>query len=119
PADITDLYEHGFDERDVVLIAQAVAVTSFQAHYIAGLRLISGHHDDVAVDAADVAAVPDRRKYHPEAAANGRPSPDGFTTDALGWVPWLEPIPTAELTERERASFATKPNIPYFRLLAR
>lgn len=123
PEDIQSLAAHGFGPADVVLVAQAVAITSFQAHLIAGLRLLSGHElasiDGGARETADVATVPERSKYHPGTAPNGRPSPAGFTTDPLGWEPWVAPIPPGELTEAERASFATKPNIPYFRLLAR
>lgn len=124
PDDLADLATFGITPADIVLIAQAVAVTSFQAHLIAGLRLLSGR-PVVAGDAAaswagpGVAAVPERVKYHPATALNGRPSPAGYTTDALGWQPWVEPIPDDELTAEERAAFATKPNIPYFRLLAR
>lgn len=47
--------------------------------------------------------------------------PEGFTQEGLGWVPWLEPVPEAELTERQRAALIDEFRIksPYFRLLVR
>lgn len=46
--------------------------------------------------------------------------PDGFTQESLGWVPWLEPSPAEELTERQLESLVqpSRANSPYFRLLA-
>ena len=46
--------------------------------------------------------------------------PRAFTSDALGWVPWLEPVAADELTERQRESLVQpgRASSPYFRLLA-
>lgn len=50
---------------------------------------------------------------------NGHPSV--FTQDELGWLPWLEPLAEAELTERHWAGLvdASRSKSPYFMLLAR
>src|SRR6201995_4329752 len=44
-----------------------------------------------------------------------------FTQDELGWLPWLEPLPEAELTERHLAGLVDRARAKsdYFRLLAR
>lgn len=47
--------------------------------------------------------------------------PNAFTHAQLEWLPWLEPLPEAELTERHFAGLvdASRAKSPYFRLLAR
>ena len=47
--------------------------------------------------------------------------PNAFTQAALEWLPWLEPLPEAELTDRHRAGLvdAARAKSPYFMLLAR
>ncbi|MGJ7499940.1 alkylhydroperoxidase domain protein [Variovorax sp. ZT5P49] len=47
--------------------------------------------------------------------------PNAFTQAQLEWLPWLEPLPEAELTERHFAGLvdASRAKSPYFRLLAR
>jgi alkylhydroperoxidase domain protein len=47
--------------------------------------------------------------------------PTAFTQDELGWLPWLEPFPAEELTERHWAGLvdASRAKSPYFLLLAR
>ena len=44
-----------------------------------------------------------------------------FTRDMLDWLPWLEPMAEADMTERHLASLidAARVKSPYFRLLAR
>lgn len=46
--------------------------------------------------------------------------PDRFTQESLDWVPWLEPMEEAELTERHFHGLVQRPRAksPYFRLLA-
>lgn len=47
--------------------------------------------------------------------------PVAFTQKELGWLPWLEPLPAAELTDRHWAGLvdAARAKNPYFMLLAR
>jgi len=47
--------------------------------------------------------------------------PVAFTQDELGWLPWLEPLPADQLTERHWAGLvdASRAKSPYFLLLAR
>jgi alkylhydroperoxidase domain protein len=44
-----------------------------------------------------------------------------FTQDELGWLPWLEPLPEAEFTERHWAGLVdrSRAKSDYFRLLVR
>lgn len=54
-------------------------------------------------------------------APPGGAEPNAFTRAQLDWVPWLEPLSEAELTERHHAGLvdAARAKSPYFRLLAR
>ncbi|NBJ12852.1 alkylhydroperoxidase domain protein [Microvirga arsenatis] len=47
--------------------------------------------------------------------------PAAFTQDELGWVPWLEPFPADQLTDRHWAGLvdASRAKSPYFLLLVR
>ena len=47
--------------------------------------------------------------------------PNVFTQDELDWLPWLEPLPQEELTDRHWAGLvdASRSKSPYFMLLAR
>jgi alkylhydroperoxidase domain protein len=47
--------------------------------------------------------------------------PNVFTQAQLNWLPWLEPLPEAELTERHWAGLVdpSRAKSPYFMLLAR
>jgi alkylhydroperoxidase domain protein len=48
-------------------------------------------------------------------------APAVFTQEELGWAPWLEPLPTDELTDRHRTALVdpARAKSPYFMLLAR
>jgi alkylhydroperoxidase domain protein len=52
---------------------------------------------------------------------NNQNEPVVFTQDELGWLPWLEPLPEAELTERHIAGLVdrSRAKSDYFRLLVR
>jgi alkylhydroperoxidase domain protein len=54
-------------------------------------------------------------------APAGTAKPNVFTQDELGWNPWLEPLATADLTDRHWAGLvdAARAKSPYFMLLAR
>lgn len=51
----------------------------------------------------------------------GEQQPVVFTQQELGWLPWLEPLPEAELTERHWAGLVdrSRAKSAYFRLLVR
>ncbi|MFD4960467.1 alkylhydroperoxidase domain protein [Microbacterium sp. NPDC058389] len=49
------------------------------------------------------------------------PHPHAFTRAEVGWLPWLEPLPVDELTERHYDGLVDRPRASsdYFRLLVR
>lgn len=51
----------------------------------------------------------------------GTDQPIAFTQDELGWLPWLDPLAEADLTERHWAGLVdrSRAKSDYFRLLAR
>ena len=51
----------------------------------------------------------------------GNNEPVAFTQAELGWLPWIEPLPEAELTERHWAGLVdrSRAKSDYFRLLVR
>lgn len=51
----------------------------------------------------------------------GHTAPLVFTQKELGWLPWLEPLPAADLTDRHMAGLvdASRAKSPYFMLLVR
>ncbi|MPV38262.1 peroxidase-related enzyme [Georgenia subflava] len=123
PRDVAALADLGIDADGLVLLSQVVAVTAYEARLVVGLRLVAGHDDgagagSVAPEPA-VADTGERAKHSPAAAPNGLPTPHEFTRDQLGWLPWVEPIASEDLTDSHRAAFAGKSDGAYFRLLAR
>lgn len=71
-------------------------------------------------------AAEETRTVHPASSATILEHPDlqrpeAFTQVALGWVPWVEPVPEDQLTDVQRAGLieAARAASPYFRLLAR
>ena len=48
-------------------------------------------------------------------------TPNVFTRAMLEWTPWIDPVPEADLTEKQRAGLVdpARAKNPYFRLLAR
>lgn len=118
PKDLSTLTRAGIRPDELVVAGQVVAFTVFQARLIGGLRLIAGHEPGLPVR-AQAGLAEGRSKRRVDLAPNGRPSPQQYTTGLLGWEPWVPPVPGEELSEVQRASYAGKPDIPYFRLLAR
>ncbi|WP_324649928.1 peroxidase-related enzyme [Georgenia sp. H159] len=131
PQDVAALEQAGLDPDGIVLLSQVVAVTAYEARLVTGLRLLAGHDDgtpaiaaghDDGTPAGSPSSPTDltgRGKYAPEHAPNGLAAPRRFTRDQLGWLPWVDPIPSVELTDEHRAAFAGKSDGAYFRLLAR
>ncbi|MGO2664528.1 alkylhydroperoxidase domain protein [Mycetocola reblochoni] len=48
-------------------------------------------------------------------------APERFTQESLGWVPWLQPLPKADFTDRHWDGVVDRQraDMPYFALLAR
>ncbi len=56
-----------------------------------------------------------------QALVHDAPHPEAFTRESVGWLPWLEPLPVDELTDRHHEGLVDRgrANSDYFRLLAR
>lgn len=69
--------------------------------------------------------TPDQAETNAETApvtlVHNAPYPHAFTRGEVGWLPWLEPLPTDELTERHYEGLVDRGRAAsdYFRLLAR
>lgn len=124
----------GWSADDIVTLSQLISFAAFQIRVVEGLRALAGlpgapqgsvgeaaadaADDDWAGRPADGAALPsDSQVRLPGDLAR----PEGFTQDGLGWVPWLAPVPEAELTDTQRAALIDQFRIKsdYFRLLVR
>lgn len=94
-----------FDPTEIVTLAQTVSFLAFQLRVVHGLQVIAGTAD--AVEAAPVG---------PSHEATKR-----FSTDTLGWKPWVAPLAEAELEERHLEALIKpeRARMPYFRLLVR
>lgn len=105
---------------DILVIAQTVAFTSFQARYVAGIELLSGRSPAVPPTAVETPPVSiGRAKSRATVTGDGRPRPIEYTRDLLSWTPWVPPVAEADLTPEQADAFAGKTNVEYFRLLAR
>ncbi|GLI31205.1 MULTISPECIES: peroxidase-related enzyme [Brachybacterium] len=119
-ADQQQLTAVGHDSRTVVLISQLVAFESYLQRLVAGLAALHG----LDLPSADAPTRTPRSRgrvaAHGGATPTGRTRPAAFTRDQLQWEPWI-PVPSEdELTEEQRASFASKAstNSVYFRMLS-
>ncbi|NMA78064.1 MAG: peroxidase-related enzyme [Actinomycetales bacterium] len=119
-ADQENLTAAGHDARTVVLISQLVAFESHLQRLVAGLAALHG----LAVPSADAPTRTPRSRgraaQHSGTTPGGRTRPAAFTREQLQWEPWI-PVPAEdELTEEQRASFASKASTHsvYFRMLS-
>lgn len=130
-AALQKLLDAGWSTTDIVTLSQLVAFLSFQISVVAGLRALAGAS---AVETTELS-------LHRSSRASWRPAPFekghsmtettlshpdnlepiAFTQEELGWLPWLEPFPADQLTERHLAGLvdASRAKSPYFLLLAR
>ncbi len=110
------LLDAGWSATDIVTLSQLVAFLSFQIRVVAGLRAL-------AAGPRTSRSAHGRRQSVAEStiAHSGHERPVAFTQQELDWLPWLEPFPANELTERHWAGLvdASRAKSPYFLLLAR
>lgn len=144
---LQQLLDAGWSTTGIVTLSQLVSFLAFQLRVAHGLGVVretgsnAGHTrapeigtrtnlDDFAaqvaviarqrsVDAAEFVADQSIREQLP--AAPRVSEPPSFTQEALGWKPWLEPLPVAEFTDRHYDALVQRERVhmPYFRLLAR
>jgi alkylhydroperoxidase domain protein/CMD domain protein len=135
PDHLALLLEAGWDEDDIVTLAQLVSFLNFQIRISTGLAALtdaasatqapadaapSSHEADDSPTSARVdealRAVGDRVKTYPNLHR-----PELFQQGGLGWVPWIAPVAEADLGDDQRDALieAGRAKNPYFRLLAR
>lgn len=124
----------GWSADDIVTLSQLISFVAFQIRVVEGLRALAdlpGAAVDTEGAAADDAA--DGGSAQRPAVDTALPAdsqvrlpgkldrPEGFTQEGLGWVPWLAPVPEAELSEAQREALIDQFRIrsDYFRLLVR
>ena len=135
PDHLALLLEAGWDEDDIVTLAQLVSFLNFQIRISTGLAALTATSstvespDDAAPSTHDVddgpasarveealQSVGDRVKTYPNLNR-----PELFQQGGLGWVPWIAPVAEADLSDDQRDALieAGRAKNPYFRLLAR
>ena len=135
PGHLALLLEAGWDEDDIVTLAQLVSFLNFQIRISTGLAALTATSstvespDDAAPSTHDVddgpasarveealQSVGDRVKTYPNLKR-----PELFQQGGLGWVPWIAPVAEADLSDDQRDALieAGRAKNPYFRLLAR
>ena len=135
PGHLALLLEAGWDEDDIVTLAQLVSFLNFQIRISTGLAALTEpastveSPDDAAPSTHDVddgpasarveealQSVGDRVKTYPNLNR-----PELFQQGGLGWVPWIAPVAEADLSDDQRDALieAGRAKNPYFRLLAR
>ena len=119
-AEQEELAAAGHDSRTVVLISQLVAFESHLQRLVAGLAVLHGLEVPSADAPARTPRTRGRAAQHGGTTASGRTRPAAFTRDQLQWEPWIEVPAEDELTDEQRASFASKAstNSVYFRMLS-
>ncbi len=98
PAHLQTLLDSGWSLPATITLAQIVAYVNFASRLLTGLRLLAGQELPATQDTAVTAGFWNRSsKTH-----SGRPSPEAFTQEELGWEPWLPPRAISELSTQER-----------------
>lgn len=96
PEHLRALEAAGLDAHAIVALSQLIALVSFQARVLAGLRALDGRGRDGVEPFAGVPVPAD-----PAIA---------FTTDTLEWRPWLTPVVLDEASEEQRRALAVTPS---------
>lgn len=122
----------GWEIDGIVTLSQLIAFLAFQQRVVHGLRvLVTGQPGEavregqgsgaVASHGADSSGSASAQGSDPRVRSYDLPHPEVFVRDYLGWVPWIEPLPREEFTERHLDGLVEEQRIdfPYFRLLAR
>jgi alkylhydroperoxidase domain protein len=116
PGHLQALLESGWSLPATITLAQIVAYVNFESRLLTGLRLLAGHEPPIAQNTTVTAGFWNRSIK----TRGGRPSPDVFTQEELGWEPWLPPRQIHDLSSQERQLLESFGQLDsdYFRLLA-
>lgn len=114
------LAEVGLRPDEVVLISQLVAFESYLGRAVTAYLALAGEHSEQVPAPERQAPAHGRAPSDSPVTVTGRRRPTGFTRDVLEWEPWVRTPAAEELTDEQRASFASKAtaNSVYFRLIS-
>lgn len=113
---IEQLQNSGWQESDIVLLAQLITYVTYQARLIEGTLLLTSANNAPTSKNKVVAGDWNHQPF----TKQGKPSPTAFSQDNLGWEPWLsarEPN-TLSLEESQTMKKFGQLNSEYFLLLA-
>ncbi|ENU1225369.1 MULTISPECIES: CMD domain-containing protein [Providencia] len=113
---MTALTEQGWQQSDIILLAQLITYVTYQARLIEGVLLLT-NNSHLAHNSPKVVAG---KWNHQPLTRKGEPSPTAFTQDNLGWEAWIS-ARDAKTLSAEEAQIMKKfgqLNSEYFLLLA-
>lgn len=116
PGVVAHLMQAGWSVDDVVSLTQLVSFLCFQLRVVQGLDAFAGKPP------ATVRSAPSSPQLRwPEAPEPELVRPQRFVNHALGWKPWIDPVPKADLSPGQIDAMIQpqRADMPYFRLLAR
>ncbi|GAA1487525.1 peroxidase-related enzyme [Brachybacterium sacelli] len=110
----------GVDSSLAVLVSQLVSFESYLQRLVVGLAALHGVEVPTAIAPTRSPLTRGRAAAHGGPTVTGRTRPSAFTREVLQWEPWIAVPGEDELTEHQRASFASKSstNSVYFRMLS-
>lgn len=119
-ADQTRLLDAGVDAPLAVLVSQLVAFESYLQRLVVGLATLHGTPIPTAEAPIRHPRTRGRVAEHGGPTVTGRTRPSAFTREVLQWEPWVAVPEEDQLSELQRASFASKAstNSVYFRMLS-
>ncbi|MFP7364227.1 alkylhydroperoxidase domain protein [Corynebacterium callunae] len=113
----------GWTADETVSLAQLISFLTFQLRVALGLRTLNGEDHKVVGVRLD---LPNAEWELSDAGFEISTyeelnRPEAFVNHSLGWKPWVQPVPKAELSEEQFESLIQpeRADMPYFRLLAR
>ncbi|WP_353167116.1 peroxidase-related enzyme [Providencia sp.] len=94
---IETLITQGWENSDIVLLAQLITFVTYQARLVEGIELLTTSKNDPR----DVAKIVAGKWNHQPFTHQGRPSPTAFTQDNLGWEAWITARKAETLSDEE------------------
>ncbi|MBN4863621.1 MULTISPECIES: CMD domain-containing protein [Providencia] len=94
---IETLITQGWENSDIVLLAQLITFVTYQARLVEGIELLTTSKNDPR----NVAKIVAGKWNHQPFTRQGRPSPTAFTQDNLGWEAWITARKAETLSDEE------------------
>ncbi|WP_236620648.1 hypothetical protein [Providencia sneebia] len=115
---IQSLTEQGWNEADIILLAQLITFVTYQARLVEGLLLLQGV--DTQPPSSLTAPITAGHWNINAQTHQGLPAPTAFTQDQLGWASWLKAREQQTLSSDEALVMKKfgQLNSEYFLLLA-